>query len=958
MKPKTPNNFEPFPGGEDALLQHFAQHPTEKNKTTAKHKTFVVIGQHKHYRIFSAQLVQGDFGKNGQLKNPLRVINPLDFMWQANRAEDLKFFAAISKFQQFYEKSHADVEALRALFVNPKLYDFYVHDHHVSEKISTKSIRPASVSFPDVQFYISIDKKADTYIVKAHLDFNQMPCPINEITVELDQFLLRGNHWYFIEQSEIISTIKYLKKQGDPLLLSVDNFKNFQFDVLAHLEDKIEIRHLYASAKANKKNTKKAKAEKLIYLSDYGSYIGISPVMKYGEQEVLIRSKKQLIVEGGQDLFATLKRDQHTEDLFHSMLIRQHPHFQEQMDNPLLYYYLHKNRFLDENWFLNTFEEWRQNNVQILGFNQIRGTRLNPNKAKVDIEVTSGLDWFNADIKLNYGNKRASLKQIKKAVKNRLKYVTLDDGSQGVLPEEWLQKFERYFNSGTIVDEDLQIPKTAFARLDQLFETHMLDEEVTGEILTYQEKLSNFKHLTKVKAPKELKATLRPYQLEGLSWLKYLHEFVFGGCLADDMGLGKTVQVIAFMLWLKQHEGFQNHLLVVPTSLIHNWQQEINRFAPSLKVHIHHGIQRGMDTSVFENFDVIITTYNILMSDIHFMRHFSFSYAVLDESQNIKNTNSQRYKAAKLINSKNRLTLTGTPIENNTFDLYAQLSFTCPDLLGTKTWFRHTYAIPIDKFKHNHSIHALQKTVSPFVLRRTKKEVATELPDKTEMVLYCEMGPNQRKIYDAYEREFREYIEAHTEDELERNPMHALRGITRLRQICDAPSLIGEDKMEGETPAKIRALMEQLRSVSGNHKVLVFSQFVSMLSLIEKELNNENIGYCKLTGSTTKRADVVAQFQEDDITRVFLISLKAGGTGLNLTAADYVFLIDPWWNPAVENQAIDRVYRIGQQKHVIAARFICPDTVEDKIQHLQADKAERAEALIQVNGKLWRELIK
>ena len=264
--------------------------------------------------------------------------------------------------------------------------------------------------------------------------------------------------------------------------------------------------------------------------------------------------------------------------------------------------------------------------------------------------------------------------------------------------------------------------------------------------------------------------------------------------------------------------------------------------------------------------------------------------------------------------------------------------------------------MPIDKFKRRDSAKALQDTVSPFILRRTKKEVARELPEKTEITIFCEMGPEQRRVYDAYEKEFREYISAHDGDEIDKNPMHVLRGITRLRQICNSPQLVGEDKLNGEVPAKIQTLMEQLRNITKNHKVLVFSQFVSMLDLIQNELKKENIKHVTLTGSTKNRGTVVKQFQEDEETRVFLISLKAGGTGLNLTAADYVFLVDPWWNPAVENQAIDRVYRIGQEKHVIAARLICPDTIEEKIQLMQEDKSHLAKKLIGANGSVFKSL--
>jgi SNF2 family DNA or RNA helicase len=301
------------------------------------------------------------------------------------------------------------------------------------------------------------------------------------------------------------------------------------------------------------------------------------------------------------------------------------------------------------------------------------------------------------------------------------------------------------------------------------------------------------------------------------------------------------------------------------------------------------------------------------------------------------------------LQSKNKIVLTGTPIENNTFDLYGQLSFACPGLLGNQQYFKDIYAQPIDKFGETKRAVELQQKVNPFILRRTKKQVATELPEKTEMIIYCEMGIEQRKVYDAYEKEFRNYLLHQPEEDLPRNNMHVLQGLTKLRQICNSPALLKDDAYYGDAAAKIDVLIEQIESKHKHHKILVFSQFVGMLDLIKKELSAKYIAFEYLTGQTKDRAAVVTNFQGNDDIRVFLISLKAGGTGLNLTEADYVYLVDPWWNPAVENQAIDRCYRIGQEKHVVAIRLICPDTIEEKILKLQAAKKELVSDLIKTD---------
>lgn len=956
---KSSNPNSALPEQKRSVEDYLANYPSAREVVAESGQTIVVIGQHRYYQIFSAQLVQAQTTKDGQLKNPLQVVNPLDYIWKAKRPEELKFYAAIAKFQNYYEKSQADLEALRMLFRNPVRYDFYLHDHDISEKVNARSVSPVSVSIPRVGFTVRVSKKKEVFTAVGQLVLNGIPVPLEEVNLQLHYFLVRQNHWYLCENLELLRSINYFLQEGQKQTFTCGGFREFRHDLLDQMEHQVEVEHTYRK-KARKSQLKKAGLDqaprKMIYLSDHGDYVCIEPVMSYGGIEIPLLSKKQIELEDTKGNPLSTKRNLNAEDLFIAQLTRQHPHFVEQLDNPLLYFYLHKTRFLDENWFLDAFEEWRESGVTILGFNKIEGNKLNQHKASVDIEVTSGLNWFNTDLDVRFGNKKAGLKKLKKAVVNKSKYVELDDGTEGIIPEEWLEKFADYFHTATVMDDLLKIPKSNFSAITELYEEQMLDEEVKREIAHFQNTLEDFRRIEPVPPPKKLKADLRPYQRLGLSWLNFLDDFNFGGCLADDMGLGKTVQIIAFILQLEKKYGRQTHLLVLPTSLIHNWKNELYRFAPHLKTVIHHGPVRDKTTDSFLAADLVITTYNTLVSDISFLRKFRFEYVFADESQNLKNTNSQRYKAARLLTSRNSVVITGTPVENNTFDLYAQMSFINPGLLGNKTFFRHTYAIPIDKFEGGKRAQELHQKVSPFILRRTKKEVAKELPEKTETVLYCDMGTAQREVYEAYEKEFREYISAHSDDELDKNPMHVLRGITRLRQICNSPLLIGEDQLQGETSVKIQVLMEQLRSITGNHKVLIFSQFVGMLNLIQKELEKEAIGFSRLTGSTTNRGAVVDQFQNEESTRVFLISLKAGGTGLNLTAADYVFLIDPWWNPAVENQAIDRVYRIGQEKHVIAVRLICSDTVEEKIQTLQQRKADLTDQLLSSNASFFKSL--
>jgi SNF2 family DNA or RNA helicase len=416
--------------------------------------------------------------------------------------------------------------------------------------------------------------------------------------------------------------------------------------------------------------------------------------------------------------------------------------------------------------------------------------------------------------------------------------------------------------------------------------------------------------------------------------------------------------MIAFFLMQKEKRGQNTNLVVVPTSLIFNWQQEVLKFAPSLKVHTIYGSDRIKAHENFDQYDVVLTSYGTLLADIHYLKAYHFNYIVLDESQAIKNPESQRYKAARLLKSRNKIVMTGTPLENNTFDLYGQLSFACPGLLGNKQHFKAHYSMPIDKFKDGKRANELQRKINPFILRRTKVQVAKELPDKTEMLIYCEMSEEQKKVYDSYAKEYRDFLTTKEEGDISRNSLHVLQGLTKLRQICDSPALLGDAQFYGNSSSKIDTLIEQIESKASQHKILVFSQFVGMLDLIKKELQERKIPFQYLTGQTQNRGGKVEDFQTNEEIRVFLISLKAGGTGLNLTSADYVYLVDPWWNPAVENQAIDRVYRIGQNKNVVAVRLICPDTIEEKILKLQESKKELVNDLVKTDASILKSLSK
>ncbi|HEX7870786.1 MAG TPA: DEAD/DEAH box helicase, partial [Chryseobacterium sp.] len=843
---------------------------------------------------------------------------------------------------------------------NPLHLPTFYHDKTISENISAKSIVSVDLKSLNADIELSVFKKEPFFEITGGLWLNDVLQPFKNIKIQFNYFLFHEKTLHLVTNLDMLRVLEFFKSNREILLVHSSKFEEFKQNILATLEKQIKISYAYIKPATKKQLAEKSfdeKVEKIIYLADQKEYISITPVIKYGNVEIPVFSRKQIFDTDQNGNVFQVGRDDKEEIKLTATIMQQHLEFAEQIEQ-YEYFYLHKDKFLDENWFLEAFEKWRNEGIVILGFNELKKNKLNANKAVVSIAVVSGINWFNTEIDVKFGKQKASLKQLHKSIRNKSKFVQLDDGTNGILPEEWMKKLNHYFDSGEIYDELLRLPKSNFSEIKNLFDENVLSKEVSKEIEMYNKALSENQHIPETEVPAELNATLRDYQKQGLDWLNYLDNFNFGSCLADDMGLGKTLQIIAFILSQNKKQPQNTNLVVVPTSLLFNWQAEVEKFAPSIKILTHYGANRIKNTLHFAGHEIVLTTYGMLLSDIRFLKDFYFNYIFLDESQAIKNPNSERYRAARLLKSRNRVVLTGTPIENNTFDIYGQLSFAIPGLLGSKQYFRDIYSIPIDKFENTKRATDLQQKIKPFILRRTKKQVAKELPDKTEMVIYCEMGEEQRRIYNAYEKELREYISAKDEHEIAKNSMHVLTGLTKLRQICDSPALLKDEEQFGNSSAKIEVLMEQIENKSSQHKILVFSQFVSMLDLIKEELEKRNISFEYLTGQTKNRAKKVNEFQGNDQIRVFLISLKAGGTGLNLTEADYVYLIDPWWNPAVENQAIDRCYRIGQKKNVIAVRLICPNTVEEKIMKLQQSKKELANDLITTDNSVFKKLSK
>jgi len=927
---------------------------------TENGQLILVLANHRYYNSLNVNLFSAQLTKAGKAKNPLISVNPGDFIFKTEDSDELKFYGGITKFQNNYapENSEAEIEALKAIVKNPLKMPVYLHDNKQHSNVQASSVLPVEIYLLNGDLHLSVNQKDDFFEINGRLIINGNPYALDNLVIRYNYFVQLKNQLYLLGNADLVKVIGFFVKQSNRLVIHKSKYPEFQKNILIQLENNIHVDYSYLKPATPRQIEEKGfdlELEKLVYLSESEDYILITPVMRYGNLEIPVLSKKKIQAQDKFGNLFTLHRDEEAELQFTAEILKQHPFFYDQETNDS--YYLHKKRFLEELWFLEAFEAWRSKDIHILGFNKLKNNKLNPHKAEINIEVLSGTDWFETKVKVKFGKQNVALKHLHKSIRNKSKFVTLDDGTQGILPEEWIKKFTDYFTAGEIVEDTLLTHKIKFASINDLYEDALLDGKVKNELKSFKHKFDGEDLASYIEIPKELNATLRDYQKDGLNRLNFLDDFNFGSILADDMGLGKTVQIIAFILSQRKKVQHNTNLVVVPASLIFNWKAEVEKFAPSIKVKTIYGSDRVKDSNDFDAFEIILTSYGTLLSDIRFLKDYRFNYIFLDESQNIKNPESQRYKTVRMLQSRNKVALTGTPIENNTFDLYGQLSFACPGLFGSKQQFADLYSTPIDQFKDSKRAAELQKKIRPFILRRTKEQVAKELPDKTEVILYCEMGEEQREVYEANKKEIQDYILGKTEDELPKSSMHVLRSITRLRQICNSAALLADGKSYLQASSKIDVLIEQIQVKALNHKILVFSQFVTMLDLIKKELEAKGIRYEYLTGQTKKRQEVVHSFQNTDVP-VFLISLKAGGTGLNLTEADYVYLVDPWWNPAVENQAIDRAYRIGQHKNVMAVRLICPDTIEEKIMKLQAVKKDLVKDLIQNESGLFKNLTK
>jgi len=609
-------------------------------------------------------------------------------------------------------------------------------------------------------------------------------------------------------------------------------------------------------------------------------------------------------------------------------------------------------------WINTHREKLEEIGIEIQQSTNGKGKKYFIGRAQISVEVKENIDWFDVHAIINFGPYEIPFQKLRKLLLQGKTEFELPNGEVAIIPSSWFVNYSEMFafleEQELEKSQSLVLQKHHIALAQELQQNNLLQLTLSRKL----EKLRDFSQIEDYELPITFKGELRPYQKAGYNWLRFLNDYRFGGCLADDMGLGKTVQALALLAHEKEKNPDATSLLVMPTSLIYNWELEARKFTPGLKVLSYTGTQRIKDNRLFSKYDLVLTSYGITRMDVEILKGFYFNYIILDESQAIKNPGSIISKAVNELICRQKLILTGTPVENGTMDLWSQMNFINKGLLGNQNMFKKQFLQPIEKKNDMEKAAKLLAMIKPFILRRLKSQVATDLPEKVINVKYSTMTSEQEKAYEEVKGYYREKIvKEMTIPGLKNQQFTLLRGLTQLRQIANHPRLTDKNYKDGS--GKLEDVIHMLQATaSEGHKVLVFSQFVRHLAIVKEYLESENIKYAYLDGTTKDRQGQVRMFQENEEVKIFLISLKAGGVGLNLTKAEYVFLLDPWWNPAVEAQAIDRAHRIGQENKVIIYKFITHNTVEEKIMALQDRKMALAGELISTEESFMKSLNK
>ncbi len=758
-----------------------------------------------------------------------------------------------------------------------------------------------------------------------------------------DCFMLYYTDYLTIER---ISSIDFNTYAG--------RFSDFYTEVIAPLEEKytVNLGKLYKQEVVQVKPT-----ARVLFSELNNAFLMLRPQWSY-EGAVVEDPWEEFVQVKAKDRLLTIARNKEFEAPLKELLESLHPNFPKQRNG---FYYLSFADAQQKQWFVKCWHRLVQSGADLLGLDMLTHFRYSTLAPVTHIQEHAR-DHHKVVLTLtvNFGKEAISLHQLQQVLTAGQRTLVLKDGSLGVLPDEWLNRHALWIKHGKVSGKELTL-STGLLLADEedtilpAFKSLRLDLGAWKELW---EKWQAGEELFAV--PEGVQATLRPYQKKGYEWMRLLAQLRVGGCLADDMGLGKTLQAICFLAWSAKEHPTSRHLIICPASVIYNWQQELVKFMPTLSVRVYHGTNREDLLLGDAQVQVLITSYGTARRDRERIQEQVWHTLLIDESHTIKNPAALTTQAIQSFAASFCFVLSGTPVINSTFDLYSQLNRVVPGLLGNREFFKREYVEPIDYHHDEEKTKKLQAVTAPFILRRTKEQVAADLPDKTETVLWCEMSHSQREQYDSIKEQIRTNIFLDIQEQgLSKTKLAILAGLLKLRQICNSPLLLPKEEQISKASVKAEMLFEELELILSHHKVLVFSQFAGMLNILTETCKQKGISFFHFDGKTpaARRMEMVNAFQEEENKiRLFFISLKAGNTGINLTAADYVFLFDPWWNEAVQQQAIDRTHRIGQSKKVMAYKMICKDTIEEKILHLQQKKKKLSETLIRSDADFIRAL--
>lgn len=814
--------------------------------------------------------------------------------------------------------------------------------YHTKQLNGNKHFSTAPCRFSEYrpQLKFEVVKEGERLQLITHIAINGTPYKSGDFTRQY--FLLESNNEYFILAYRDYQALEWLKEQK-PEQYAIKPTELAQ-QILAELEKNYTVNrnNLFGQQEIESIPVNRVMLSELnntfLMLTPQWLYEGYVIEGPYKETAEFVQNGEAFVI----------KRNKDHEQQFLQLLESLHPNFPNQRNG---YYYLSFADAQKKQWFLKTYHRLLVSDIELLGMDMLKHFRYSSYTAETEMkQLNEDERTITLLLKVRFGKEEIPLQELQKILLAGQRAVLLKDGSLGVLGDEWLRQYATIIKHGKPGKNEIIIARwLAINEHEAATEVQVLKGIIKNEWWQRWQQWQVGKERV-YPVPSSVKVTLRPYQQKGYEWMMLLAEAGAGGCLADDMGLGKTIQAICFLASQAEKNPGAKHIIVCPSSLIYNWHQELEKFAPTISAIVYHGNQRKPEQLQQENIQVIITTYGTLRADAENLLAEPYGVAIIDESHNIKNPSAQITRAVSSIQATICMALSGTPVVNNTFDLYSQLNVVLPGMFGSREFFKREYADAIDRFGDEEKIQALQKLTAPFILRRTKEQVASDLPEKTETVLWCDMTAPQREMYENIKEQIRSslFLDIKTQG-FSKSKLAVIQGILKLRQVCNSPLLLPDDERTCNDSVKTEVLIEELKNILPSHKALVFSQFSTMLDLLAAQCDKQGIAYYHFDGQTppAKRTEMVSAFQqEDNKVHLFLISLKAGNAGLTLTAADYVFLFDPWWNTAVQQQAIDRTHRIGQTKNVFAYKMICKDTIEEKIIRLQQKKKQLAEDLV------------